>query len=147
MRKVLRLVKQQQGTQLLEFILVFPLVWALFIFGMDQFCILYNRQKALAAAYEAGRIACVQPNYGLAKYHGEQMALRELEMAIALREAQVSIQPKGRWEKGNFIQAEVTVTFDLFGSGRSQRVSESYQMVIENAEGEKDESNGDKDSE
>lgn len=66
------LIHDERGSQLLEFILVFPLVWLLIVFSFDQFSILYNKQKALAAAYEAGRIAAVQPNYGLAAYYAKE---------------------------------------------------------------------------
>ncbi len=128
-----RIRAEETGSQLLEFMLTFPLVWVLFVFSADQFSIFYNKQKALAAAYEAGRIACLQPNYGLARYHGRLRGLEELEQAIAARDKEVEILPEGRWKKGNHLLTQATVRFDLLASGQPYEVTESYYMMIENA--------------
>ncbi|TGV21994.1 pilus assembly protein, partial [Mesorhizobium sp. M00.F.Ca.ET.186.01.1.1] len=35
-------LRDEQGSQLIEFVLIFPLVWLLIVFSFDQFTILYN---------------------------------------------------------------------------------------------------------
>ncbi len=128
------ILKCENGSQLLEFVLVSPLVWLLFLFAADQFTIMYNKQKALSAAYEAGRIACVQPNAGLARYHGGERGMEELAEAIGMDNREVKIQPQGRWEKGNHVKATAIVRFWLIASGEPYTVEEEYSMMIENAE-------------
>lgn len=130
-----RFVWDERGSQLLEFVLVFPLVWILFVFTFDQFTILYNRQKALEAAYEAGRIAAVQPNFGLAQYHARERGEAELEQGIGTTwgEVRLSLQG-GTWKKGNHVEARATIAFRLLASGTPQEVTESYHVMIENAE-------------
>ncbi|MFY0545779.1 TadE/TadG family type IV pilus assembly protein [Brevibacillus sp. H7] len=130
-----RLKREERGSQLIEFIFTFPLVWVLLVFAFDQFTILYNRQKALAAAFEAGRIAAVQPTYGLARYHGKERGEKELEQAIAATDGEVRIFVKGgKWKKGNHLQTEATVSFRLLASRQPMEVTETYHMMIENAE-------------
>lgn len=126
--------RDERGSQLLEFVLVTPLIWMLFIFCFDQFTIMYNKQKLLAAAYEAGRIACIQPNTGLAQYHGEKQGMKELEEAIGLKDARVDILPQGRWRKGNHIEAKATAKFKLIATRDTVQQTASYYMMIENAE-------------
>ncbi|WP_126424719.1 TadE/TadG family type IV pilus assembly protein [Brevibacillus marinus] len=134
-RQISRLMRSQRGSQLIEFILVMPLLWLLVLFAVDQFALLYNRQKALAAAYEAGRIACLQPNFGLASYHARQRGLAELADTIGVEDREIRLIPEGRWRKGNHVEAVAILTFRLPASGEEQRVVESYYMMIENAEG------------
>ncbi|UFJ40583.1 pilus assembly protein [Brevibacillus humidisoli] len=134
-RELSRLLRSERGSQLLEFIFVMPLLWFLFLFAVDQFSLLYNRQKVLAAAYEAGRIACLQPNFGLARYHAEQRGLAELDDTIGAEQAEIRIVPEGRWRKGNHIKAVAILTFKQPASGGEQRIVESYHMMIENAGG------------
>lgn len=134
-RKMRALWKEEEGSQLIEFILVFPLVWLLIVFSFDQFSILYNKQKALAAAYEAGRIAAVQPNYGLASYYAQERGKAELKQAIGLTEGSVQLYLReGSWRKGNHVQTEAALSFTLLGTGSSYQITESYFMMIENAE-------------
>ncbi|WP_289141463.1 TadE/TadG family type IV pilus assembly protein [uncultured Brevibacillus sp.] len=128
----------ERGSQILEFILVFPLVWLLIMFSFDQFSILYNKQKAMAAAYEAGRIASVQPNYGLASYHAAVRGEAELSQGIGVTDGTVRLQLEGRgWKKGNHLRAEATVSFLLLATGKPYEITESYYMMIENAEAKK----------
>lgn len=130
-----RLKREERGSQLLEFILTFPLVWVVIVFAFDQFTILYNRQKALSAAYEAGRIAAVQPTYGLARFHAKERGEKELEQAISATDGEVRITVKGgKWKKGNHVQTEATVSFRLLASRAPFEVTETYHMMIENAE-------------
>lgn len=129
-----RLWREEKGSQMVEFILVMPLVWLLIVFSFDQFTILYNKQKALSAAYEAGRIAAVQPNYGLAKYHAKQQGGEELEQGIGITDQDVRISVHGRWQKGNHFESQATVSFRLIASSEPFQITESYQMMIENAE-------------
>lgn len=127
--------KDERGSQLIEFILVFPLVWLLIVFAFDQFSIMYNKQKALAAAYEAGRIAAVQPNYGLAAYYAEERGKAELRQAIGSTDSKIRLLLReGSWSKGNHVQTEATLTFKLLATGTRYQVTESYFMMIENAE-------------
>lgn len=130
-----RLKREERGSQLLEFILTLPLVWVLIVFAFDQFTILFNRQKALSAAYEAGRIAAVQPTFGLARYHGKARGEKQLEQAISVTDGEVRIYLKGgKWKKGNHVQTEATVSFRLLASRELLEVTEGYTMMIENAE-------------
>ncbi len=129
-----RLVKEEKGSQLVEFILVFPFIWILLMFCMDQFTMMYNKQKALAAAYEAGRIAAVQPNYGLAKYHAKQRGGKELEQAMGVTESDVLIRLEKRWGKGEHLEAIATLSFTLPATGEQMTLKESYFMMIENSE-------------
>jgi hypothetical protein len=130
-----RLLREERGSQLLEFIFTFPLVWMLIVFSFDQFTILYNKQKALSAAYEAGRIASVQPTFHLARYHAKARGEEELEGGIGVIGADVYISMReGRWRKGNHIQSEATISFRLLASGAPYELTESYSMMIENAE-------------
>lgn len=132
------LIHDERGSQLLEFILVFPLVWLLIVFSFDQFSILYNKQKALAAAYEAGRIAAVQPNYGLAAYYAKERGEAELKegVGVAAHDIQLKIRGGG-WKKGNHISAIASMTFYLLATGKKYELTESYSMMIENAEDKK----------
>ncbi|MGD8192489.1 TadE/TadG family type IV pilus assembly protein [Brevibacillus ginsengisoli] len=132
--KGLNQLKQEQGSQVLEFILVAPLVWLLFLFAVDQFTIMYNKQQALSAAYEAGRIACVQPNAGLARYHGSQKGREQLQQAIGMESGEVTISPRGQWQKGSHLISNAQIQFRLLASGQPYVVKESYSMMIENAE-------------
>lgn len=137
-RFVKALVHDERGSQILEFILIFPLVWLLIMFSFDQFSILYNKQKAMAAAYEAGRIAAVQPNYGLASYHATVRGEAELSQGIGVTDGTVRLQLEGRgWKKGNHLRAEATVSFQLLATGKPYEITESYYMMIENAEAKK----------
>jgi hypothetical protein len=130
--------REEKGSQLLEFILTFPLVWILLVFAFDQFTILYNKQRVLAAAYEAGRIAAVQPNYGLAKHHGYAQGAEELEQGINVSHYDVRIIPNGRrWKKGGHFESRATISFRLIASGKWYELTESYHMMIENAEEKK----------
>lgn len=132
------LIGAERGSQLLEFILIFPLVWLLIVFAFDQFSIMYNKQKALAAAYEAGRIAAVQPNFGLAAYYAKERGEAELKQGIGITDKEIRLRIKeGGWKRGNHIQAEAKATFPLLATGRRYEVSESYYMMIENAEASK----------
>jgi len=132
------IVYDERGSQILEFILVFPLVWLLIMFSFDQFSILYNKQKAMAAAYEAGRIAAVQPNYGLAAYYAKERGEAELSQGIGVTDGVVRLQLEGRgWKKGNHLRAEATVSFQLLATGKPYEITESYYMMIENAEAKK----------
>ena len=125
----------ERGSQTLEFILVFPLVWILFLFSFDQFSILYNKQKTLAAAYEAGRIAAVQPNFGLASYHARERGEAELREGLGIADQEVRLHLKGGgWRKGNHIVAEASMSFYLLATGEKVNLTESYYMMIENAE-------------
>lgn len=133
--QITRLICSQRGSQLIEFVLVMPLLWFLVLFAVDQFSLLYNRQKALAAAYEAGRIACLQPNFGLASYYAQQRGLSELADTIGAEEMEIQLIPEGRWRKGNHVKAVAVLTFRFPASGEEQRIVESYYMMIENAEG------------
>lgn len=128
----------ERGSQMLEFVLVTPLVWLLIVFAFDQFSILYNKQKTLAAAYEAGRIAAVQPNYGLARYHATERGEEELKAGLGVADHDVRIElADGRWKKGNHLRAEATLSFYLLASGQKYELTESYFMMIENAEEKK----------
>ncbi|QRG67839.1 TadE/TadG family type IV pilus assembly protein [Brevibacillus choshinensis] len=128
-------IHEERGSQMLEFILVFPLVWLLIVFSFDQFSILYNKQKALAAAYAAGRIAAVQPNYGLAVYHARERGEAELRDGVGVADQAIRIEIKGGgWKKGNHILSEATLSFYLLASGEKVELTESYYMMIENAE-------------
>lgn len=134
MSRMKKLLKEEKGSQMVEFILTMPLVWLLIIFSFDQFTILYNKQKALSAAYEAGRIASVQPNYGLAKFHAQQQGSEELEKGIGITDQEVRINLTGRWQKGNHFESRASVSFRLIASREPYQISESYKMMIENAE-------------
>lgn len=137
-RKVRTFIQDERGSQVLEFILVFPLVWLLIVFAFDQFSILYNKQKALAAAYEAGRIAAVQPNFGLASYYAKERGEAELREGVGVADHDIQIRIKGGgWKKGNHIQANATMAFYLLASGEKVELTESYYMMIENAEEKK----------
>jgi hypothetical protein len=128
----------ERGSQVLEFILIFPLVWLLIVFAFDQFSILYNKQKALAAAYEAGRIAAVQPNYGLASYHGKERGEAELSQGIGITDGSIELDIlDGGWKKGNHVRAEATISFTLLATGTKYVLTESYSMMIENARSKK----------
>jgi len=127
--------REERGSQLIEFILVFPLVWLLIIFAFDQFSIMYNKQKALAAAYEAGRIAAVQPNYGLAAYYAEERGKAELREAIGSTDSKIRLMLReGSWSKGKHVETEATLSFTLLATGTRYQVKEHYFMMIENAE-------------
>ncbi|GEB35336.1 MULTISPECIES: TadE/TadG family type IV pilus assembly protein [Brevibacillus] len=131
-------LRDEQGSQLIEFVLIFPLVWLLIVFSFDQFTILYNRQKALAAAYEAGRIAAVQPNFGLAKYHARERGTAELDQGMEVADKEVVLElDEGGWKKGNHFKSEAKITFRLLATGALYELSESYHMMIENAEDKK----------
>lgn len=133
--RIRKILRDERGSQLLEYILTFPLLWVLIVFSFDQFTILYNKQRALTTAYEAGRIAAVQPNYGLAKYHGRLRGEQELEEAIGLSHHEINIFPRGgKWRKGHHLESEVTIRFHLLASGKLYELNESYFMMIENAE-------------
>ncbi|MBW5471659.1 pilus assembly protein [Brevibacillus formosus] len=128
-------VKDERGSQMIEFILVFPLVWILIVFSFDQFSMMYNKQKALAAAYEAGRIAAVQPNFGLAKFHAKQRGTSELAQGIGVLHKDVQLELDGNgWRKGSHVKAEATVSFRLLATGELFEITESYHMMVENAE-------------
>lgn len=132
------LIHDERGSQLLEFILVFPLVWLLIVFSFDQFSILYNKQKALAAAYEAGRIAAVQPNYGLAAYYARERGEAELKEGVGVADHDIQLKIRGGgWKKGNHISAIASMTFNLLATGKKYELTESYSMMIENAEDKK----------
>lgn len=138
MKGLQKIFREEKGSQLLEFILTFPLVWILLVFAFDQFTILYNKQKVLAAAYEAGRIAAVMPNYGLAKYHGYSQGSKELEQGINVSDHDVTIILDGRrWKKGGHFESRATVSFRLIATGKRYELTESYHMMIENAEEKK----------
>lgn len=126
-------IRGENGSQLLEFVLVAPLVWLVFLFAVDQFTIMYNKQQALSAAYEAGRIACVQPNAGLARYHGAERGREQLEQAIGMETGEITISPRGQWQKGNHLTSKAKIRFRLLASGQPYVVEESYSMMIENA--------------
>lgn len=132
--KWLTYLRGENGSQLLEFVLIAPLVWLLFLFSVDQFTIMYNKQQALSAAFEAGRIACVQPNAGLARYHGSEKGKERLQEAIGMDQGEVTIQPRGKWQKGNHLTATAQIYFRLLASGEPYVVEESYSVMIENAE-------------
>ncbi|MGG1662944.1 TadE/TadG family type IV pilus assembly protein [Brevibacillus sp. NRS-1366] len=137
-RVVKTILHDERGSQIIEFILVFPLVWLLIMFSFDQFSILYNKQKVMAAAYEAGRIASVQPNYGLATYHATERGEAELSEGIGVANTGVRLQIKGGgWKKGNHVKAEATISFRLLATGTLYEITESYYMMIENAEAKK----------
>ncbi|WP_232699066.1 TadE/TadG family type IV pilus assembly protein [Brevibacillus daliensis] len=138
-RPYLSYVRNQRGSQIIEYILVFPLIWFLFVFGCDQFSIMYQKQKALAAAYQAGRFASVQPNFGLAQYIAKKQAKKELKKALYYYEQGIELRVGGSWSKGNHLETEVTLTFPLLASGTTYTVAESYYMMIENAEDAEDE--------
>lgn len=134
-RQVLKhFFQDERGSQIIEFILVFPLIWLLVMFSFDQFSIMYNKQKALAAAYEAGRIAAVQPNYGLAEYYAKQQAQEELRQAIGVTDSSFSLNPQGSWKKGNHVESEASISFTLLTTGRRHTITERYFVMIENAE-------------
>lgn len=138
MNRLQRFFHEEKGSQLLEFILTFPLVWILLVFAFDQFTILYNKQKVLAAAYEAGRIAAVMPNYGLAKYHGYEQGATELKQGLNVSDYDVRIMLNGkRWKKGGHFESRATISFRLIASGERYDLTESYHMMIENAEEKK----------
>lgn len=127
-------IREERGSQMLEFILVFPLVWLLILFSFDQFSILYNKQRALAAAYAAGRIAAVQPNYGLAVYHAKERGESEMREGVGVADQSIRIEMKGGgWKKGNHILSEATLSFYLLATGEKMELTESYYMMIENA--------------
>ncbi|NGQ96436.1 pilus assembly protein [Brevibacillus sp. SYP-B805] len=128
-----RLWREETGSQVLEFILTFPLVWVLLVFAFDQFTIMYNKQRVLSAAFEAGRIASVQPNFGLASYHGEEHGMAELEQGMAVERGEIEILPQGRWKKGNHFEVKATLSFRLPATGERYELSESYFMMVENA--------------
>ncbi|MGO0058583.1 TadE/TadG family type IV pilus assembly protein [Brevibacillus fluminis] len=129
-----RVWREETGSQLVEFVLVFPLIWVLLIFAMDQFTIMYNKQVALAAAFEAGRTASLQPNAGLARYYAGLRADDELEQAIGLKSSDVEVIVNRRWRKGEHLEARVSMTFSLLASNRPYQIDESYFMMVENAE-------------
>ena len=129
--------QDERGSQIIEFILVFPLIWLLVMFSFDQFSIMYNKQKALAAAYEAGRTAAVQPNYGLAAYYAEQLGRAELRQGIGVTDSEIRLNPLGSWKKGNHVEAEATISFTLLSTGKRHTITESYFVMIENAEEKK----------
>lgn len=131
MRKILR---EERGSQILEFILTMPLLLALVTFVFDQFTILYNKQRALSAAYKAGRIAAVQPNYGLAEYLGENRGMEELAEAIGMEKASVSISSPNVWAKGKHFEARAKISFRLLWSNEPYELRESYYMMVENGE-------------
>lgn len=131
-------ISDERGSQIIEFILVFPLVWMLIVFSFDQFSMMYNKQKALAAAYEAGRIAAVQPNFGLAKYHARERGAAELAQGIGILDQDIQLELDGNgWRKGSHVKAEATVSFRLLATGELYEISESYYMMVENAEDKK----------
>jgi len=130
-------MRDERGSQVVEWILTFPLVWFLVMFAFDQFTIMYNKQRVLAAAYEAGRIASVQPNFGLASYHGEEQGMLELEQGLAVDDAGIEIIPEGKWRKGRHFEARASMTFRLLASSEPYSITESYYMMIENAEEKK----------
>ncbi len=129
--RITEILKNEQGTQIVEFILIFPLIWFLFIFGVDQFTIIFNKQKVLAAAYEAGRFACIQPTYKLARYYAEKHAMEELGQALSVEESDVELIVERRWEKGDHVEARVTASFPLLATGGMYTIQESYTMMIE----------------
>lgn len=129
-----RVWREERGSQLVEFVLVFPLIWILLIFALDQFTIIYNKQVALAAAFEAGRTASLQPNAGLAKYYAGLRANDEFEQAIGLGTSDVEVIVNKRWRKGEHLEARVSMTFSLLASRSPYHISESYYMMVENAE-------------
>jgi len=132
-----RLIQDERGSQIIEFILVFPLIWLLVMFSFDQFCIMYNRQKALAAAYEAGRIAAVQPNFGLAEFYANLRGKEELRQAIGVAKSRIRLDLQGSWKKGNHVQSEVNISFPLLTTGKQYEITERYFVMIENAEEKK----------
>ena len=131
------LIQDERGSQIIEFIMVFPLIWLLVMFSFDQFCIMYNRQKALAAAYEAGRIAAVQPNYGLAEFYAKQRGKEELRQAIGVSNSSIRLDPQGSWKKGNHVESEASISFTLLTTGKRYEITERYFVMIENAEEKK----------
>lgn len=131
--RVRQIWNDQRGSQLVEYVLVFPLIWMLLVFAVDTFTILYNKQVVLAAAFEAGRIASVQPKIGLARYHAEERASDGLKQAIGLTSSSVKIVIPKRWHKGEHLEARVSVTFSLLGSRSPYELTESYFMMVENA--------------
>ncbi|RNB54257.1 pilus assembly protein [Brevibacillus gelatini] len=133
-----RWLQDERGSQLIEFVLIFPLVWLLIVFSFDQFTVLYNRQKALAAAYEAGRIAAVQPNFGLAKYHARERGMAELDQGMEVADRDIVLELDGDgWKKGNHFTVEAKMSFRLLATGAVYELSENYHMMIENAEDKK----------
>lgn len=134
-------LKQEKGSQLLEFVLLSPLLWLLFLFAFDQFTIMFNKQKALEAAYEAGRIASVQPNAGLARYHGKERGQDTVRDAIGVESSDITLEADGGWHKGNHLKAKVHIRFHLLASGELYELEESYAMMIENAEDNRNERN------
>ncbi|WP_400161807.1 TadE/TadG family type IV pilus assembly protein [Brevibacillus sp. TJ4] len=126
--------KDERGSQIIEFIFIFPLIWLLMMFSFDQFSIMYNKQKALAAAYEAGRSAAVQPNYGLADYYAQQLGQAELRQGIGLTGSAITLNPQGSWRKGNHVEAEARISFTLLTTGKRHTITERYVVMIENAE-------------
>ncbi len=134
MKIIRKIMREERRSQLLEFILTMPLLLALISFVFDQFTILYNKQRALSAAYSAGRIAAVQPNSGLAEYHGEQRGLRELEDCIGLEEANISIFSPKQWARGKHFETRASISFRLLWSNEPHELRESYYMMIENGD-------------
>lgn len=132
MKLLTKILREQRGSQLLEFILTMPLVLALVIFSFDQFTILYNKQRALSAAYKAGRIAAVQPSSALADHYAEEVGEEELEQCISIEKGRVSISGPYEWAKGAHFEAKAKVTFRLLWSGELREIRESYTMMIEN---------------
>jgi len=134
MKSIRKHLREERGSQLLEFILTMPLLLILITFVFDQFTILYNKQRALSAAYKAGRIAAVQPNQGLAEYHGEERGMEELKQCIALQKATISISNPTTWAKGKHFEARAKISFRLLWSDEPYELRESYHMMIENGE-------------
>lgn len=128
-----RIWREERGSQLVEFVLVFPLIWILFVFALDQFAVIYNKQVALSAAFEAGRMASLQPNAGLAKYYAGLRAKDELDQAIGLESSDVKVIVNNRWKKGEHFEARVSMTFNLLASRSPYQINESYFMMVENA--------------
>ncbi|MGE5702085.1 MAG: TadE/TadG family type IV pilus assembly protein [Clostridia bacterium] len=131
--RIRRLLKEEKGSQLIEFVLVFPLIWVLLVFTMDFFTIMYNKQIAMAAAFEAGRIASVQPNFGLARYYAESRAEDELDQAIGLDSKFVQLVPGRYWRKGEHIEARISIRVNLLASQKPYEINESYFVMVENA--------------
>ncbi|RAP27198.1 hypothetical protein C2W64_01030 [Brevibacillus laterosporus] len=75
----------------------------------------------------------MQPNYGLATYMAKRYAEKELEQALYFEHKQIELIVRGGWLQGNHVEARVSLTFPLLGSGKSYTVEESYSMMIENA--------------
>lgn len=146
MERVLNVLKNEDGSEIVEFVMVVPVLMTVLAY-MLCFCqIIYASQVALNASNAGVRVAVLQNNQNNALYYAEQTCRNNVSsagMGITYNDCTLSVTnasgtPTG-WGRGNVCSVYVEVTVDtimpmssLAGFSSESIVIKGSHMMIEN---------------